>query len=184
MTTPVTPSYCEACGAVLLPMAQAVGQGAPLLCSGCGRPVYLDPKVAVAVVVEHAERVVLLRRAQRDRAHGLWILPGGHVDRGEVVERAARREVCEETGLQIELNGLLGVYSYPENPWVLIVYRGRSTGGALIGSLEALEIRTFAPQSIPWDELGYQSTHQALADYLDGLSPARSPRGLAPSALA
>lgn len=137
------------------------------MCLSCGQKIYLDPKVAAAAVVRWDDgRVILLRRAQRDSAHGLWILPGGHVDRGEVAEDAALREVAEETGLQIELDRLLGVYTYHDNPVVLIVYLARPIGGDLIPGNEALELALFDPAEVPWDQLGYYSTGQAIKDML------------------
>ncbi len=145
-------------------MLPGAGGGAPLCCQSCGQRVYLDPKVAVAAVVMDRGRALLLRRAQRDAAHGRWILPGGHVDRGEVLEDACRREVAEETGLEVALERLLGVYSYPDNPVVLIVYLARPVGGSPRPGPEALEMASFTPQEVPWDELGYHSTGQALRE--------------------
>lgn len=174
MTKDVAPRHCLACGGVLARPLPSPG-GPPLYCTACGLPVYHDPKVAVAGVVTDPEgRVWLLRRAQRDQAHGLWILPGGHVDRGEELTGAVRREVAEETGLNAELRGLVGVYSYTGNPVVLIVYRLISPQGRPSPSREALELRAFAPPEIPWDELGYFSTGQALRDAL-GLTPEALP---------
>ena len=51
---------------------------------------------------------VLMIRRGTELGYGLWGLPGGYVDRGEVVERAAAREVWEETGLEVEIGDLLG----------------------------------------------------------------------------
>jgi ADP-ribose pyrophosphatase YjhB (NUDIX family) len=119
-----------------------------------------------AVVTTEDQGVVLLRRAQRDKAFGKWILPGGHVDRGEEVPKAALREVKEETGLDIHLQGPIGVYSYKDNPTVLIAYKAVRTSGELTMSPEALEIKVFPVDQIPWDELGYLSTRQALKDLL------------------
>jgi len=70
------------------------------------------PKVAVDVVLENKGKVLLVQRALEPFA-GKWALPGGFVEEGETVEQAAVREVKEETGLDIELEGLLGVYSDP-----------------------------------------------------------------------
>jgi ADP-ribose pyrophosphatase YjhB (NUDIX family) len=134
--------------------------------------VYLDPKVAVAAVVRREGRVLLLQRSQRDSAHGRWILPGGHVDRGEEATAAAAREVAEETGLAVEVEGLLGVYSYPGNPVVLIVYLARPVGGSLRPGAEALKLREFAPEEVPWDSLGFDSTRDALRDLWGPACPA------------
>jgi len=136
------------------------------VCAACGLAHYLDPKLAVAMVVEHQGGVVLLRRAQRDSAHGRWIFPGGHVDRGEVLEEAAAREVAEETGLIARPQGLLGAYSYPDNPVVLVVYRATAKGGEFRPGREALELAVFAPGELPLGELGFRSTGDALADWL------------------
>lgn len=166
MPLPFTPRYCAWCGGALVSTQGLNPSGPPFYCSACGLPVYEDPKVAAAVIVHSSQGVLLLRRAQKDGAHGKWILPGGHVDRGEVVPSAAQREVVEETGLLVELTSLLGVYSYQGNPWVLVVYTATANGGRLSAGPEALEIRAFAPEELPWDELGYESTAQALKDYL------------------
>ncbi|MBU4564876.1 MAG: NUDIX domain-containing protein [Desulfarculus sp.] len=170
MAHPITPRFCAACGGALISTKGLNPGGAPYTCTSCGLPVYEDPKVAAAVVVDTKQGVLLLRRAQRDRAYGKWILPGGHVDRGEVVPEAALREVAEETGLEVELTGLLGVYSYPGYPWVLVVYTASANGGRLKAGAEALEMQAFAPEELPWEELGYESTAQALRDYLAQLS--------------
>ena len=82
-------------------------------CEGCGRPIetYRNPTPTVDVVIAcPGGRVVLIER--RNDPVG-WALPGGFVDYGETVERAAIREALEETGLEVELTGLLGVYSDP-----------------------------------------------------------------------
>lgn len=86
-------------------------------------PVYRDPKVAVAVIIADDRGILLQQRAMEPRL-GLWTFPSGYVDRGEQVERAAEREVLEELGLTVRLIHLLGVYSEPSNPVILIVYIG------------------------------------------------------------
>lgn len=168
MPTIPPPRFCQLCGGALLPATPHADKKAPFYCSSCTKPVYLDPKVAVAVVVRTQGGIVMLRRAQKDIAYGKWILPGGHVDRGEEVPVAAVREVREEIGLKVELTRLVGVYSYPDNPWVLVVYEAEGNGGSPMAGEEALEVAVFKPQDIPWEEFGYQSTADAMHDLLDG----------------
>ncbi|MGD9610217.1 MAG: NUDIX domain-containing protein [Desulfovibrionaceae bacterium] len=82
-------------------------------CPHCGGPVvhYRNPVPTVDAVIHIPGRgVVLIRR--KNEPYG-WALPGGFVDYGESVETAAIREAQEETGLTVELTGLLGVYSDP-----------------------------------------------------------------------
>ena len=69
------------------------------MCASCGFVFYMDPKVAVGTVIRTADdRVVLVRRAI-EPGYGLWVFPGGYVDRGEQVLDAAVREAREESGL-------------------------------------------------------------------------------------
>ena len=64
-----------------------------------------------AVVFNHSGNVLLQRRAD----NGLWGLPSGHVEPGETVDEAVTREVAEETGLQVQVSHLIGVYSHPNS---------------------------------------------------------------------
>ena len=97
-------------------------------CPACGFIHYLDPKVAVAVILGD-EHGVLLGRRCIDPGSGRWSFPAGYVNRGEVLEEAALREVEEELGVSVELRGLVGAYSERGNAVVLIVYAGQITAG-------------------------------------------------------
>ena len=82
-------------------------------CPQCGHPIvhYRNPVPTVDALIHIPGRgVVLVERL--NEPHG-WALPGGFVDYGEPAELAAIREAKEETGLTVELTGLLGVYSDP-----------------------------------------------------------------------
>jgi ADP-ribose pyrophosphatase YjhB (NUDIX family) len=127
--------------------------------------VYLDPKVAVGAIVPHDGGLVLLRRGI-EPGYGKWVFPGGFVDRGETLEEAAARETREEVGLEVATDGLLGAYSYREYPVVVVVYAARVTGGRLTAGEEALEAKTFAVNRLPWEDLAFSSTKQALEDYV------------------
>lgn len=82
-------------------------------CAACGlRTVARNPFPTVDVVLYRPEQGILLIE-RRNPPHG-WALPGGFIDYGESAEQAAVREAREETGLQVTLTGLLGVYSRPD----------------------------------------------------------------------
>ena len=100
-----------------------------------------------AVIVDPGRGVVLVRRRNPPFA-GCWALPGGFVDIGETCESACRREAAEETGLEVAVAGLVGVFSAPERDprghTVSAVYLCRVVGGALAAGDDAAEARWFA----------------------------------------
>ena len=134
-----------------------------IACSHCGYAAYYNPKpVASVIPVDDDGRVILLRRGFAP-GQGLWTFPGGFVELGESVEQAAHREIDEELGIAIELGTLVGVYSRANDPVVLVVYRARALGPPQT-SPEAIEVRAFSVEEIPWEELAFWSTKLALRD--------------------
>ncbi len=109
----------------------------------------LSPRPTVDVVIEVAGGIVLIRR--RNPPAG-WAIPGGFVDDGERAEDAARREMREETGLEVELLEVLGVYSDPRRDprghTVSTVYVGRASGTPR-GDDDAAEAAGVAEDKLP-----------------------------------
>ena len=138
--------YCSGCGSTL-EIRSMEGKERPV-CSKCGRVVYYDPKVSTVCLVARDGKVLFIKRGN-EPGYGLWSLPGGYVDRGEVVEKAAAREVFEETGLEVEIGRLLGVFSEEGRPVILVAYEARENGGTLAPGSEALELGFFAPDALP-----------------------------------
>jgi 8-oxo-dGTP diphosphatase len=133
-------------------------------CPSCGFVHYLDPKVAVAVILGD-ENGVLLGRRRIDPGAGLWSFPAGYVNRGEVLEEAAAREVLEELGLAVELTGLVGVYSQRGEAVVLVVYAGTiEAGEPHADGHEVSEVRRFPLDALPHD-LAFEHDRRVLADW-------------------
>jgi ADP-ribose pyrophosphatase YjhB (NUDIX family) len=124
--------------------------------------------VAVGTIITVDNGDILLVRRAIEPGYGKWVFPGGFVDRGEEVLVAAVREAREETGLDVRLERLLNVYSYKGSVPVIIVYTATMIGGCLACDDEGLEARFFAPETIPWNDLAFRSTREALADFLGG----------------
>jgi 8-oxo-dGTP diphosphatase len=160
--------FCPTCAGALEPRLLKQGDPERLVCVQCGQVLYLDPKVAVGTIIRVADqRLVLVRRAI-EPGYGLWVFPGGYVDRGEDVRTAAIREAREEAGLDVHLDGLLNIYSYAPRSLIVIVYAATAVGGQLCADEECLEADLFTPNQIPWDQLAFHSTRQALREYLEG----------------
>src|SRR5687768_2416127 len=164
----MTYRFCPCCGTALEPRRLKPTEPDRLVCCGCEFVFYLDPKLAAGALVVHADRVLLLRRAIEPR-YGMWVFPGGFVDRGEHPEQAAIREAREEAGIEVALRGLLGVYHEPPgSPVVLVVYRAVVLAGVARAADESLEAAWFPPDQIPWDEIAFPTTCAALRDFLAG----------------
>jgi ADP-ribose pyrophosphatase YjhB (NUDIX family) len=157
--------HCPRCGGALEDRFIEYEQRMRLVCSRCSFIHYLNPKVIAAAVPRQGTRIWLLRRSI-EPALGKWTIPGGYVDLGEPVPDAAIRETREETCLDIRLEGLLNVYSYNDVGVVVIVYRATVTGGEAAITAESQEVRAFELAEIPWADLAFPSTHDALAEYV------------------
>ncbi len=151
-------------------MRQAFGALRPV-CTGCGRTHFVDPKVAVGLLIEVGRRLLLVRRSQ-DPQQGKWSIPAGFMDAGEDPMRAAQREGLEETGLQVEITGLQDIYPRSDDDGggadMLIVYRAAVTGGELRPGDDASEVGYFAADDLP--KLAFVSTQAIIARWQKDLN--------------
>jgi ADP-ribose pyrophosphatase YjhB (NUDIX family) len=157
--------FCPKCGGALARRHLKVSEPARRVCETCTFIFYDDPKVAACTIPVLDNKIVLLKRGI-EPSYGKWVFPGGFLDAGERVEDAALRETWEEVNLHVEVTRLLNVYSYPGYPVIVIVYLAKVVGGQLQAMDETLEVQTFAPAEIPWDELAFPSTRDALTEYV------------------
>lgn len=161
--------FCPRCGGPLERRRLRPGEPERPVCARCGFVFYLDPKVAVGTIIRtDAQRVVLVRRAI-EPGYGKWVFPGGYVDRGERLTSAAIREAREECGLDVRLDALVNVYSYAGRTPVIAVYAATAIGGTLCVDDECLETAEVGDTDIPWDDLAFRSTREALRDFFNGL---------------
>jgi 8-oxo-dGTP diphosphatase len=137
-----------------------------MMCTSCDYVAFFNPKPVAAVIPVDADGNILLHRRGYEPGRGLWTFPGGFVDLGESVEDAARREVLEEFLIDVELGPLVGVYTRAEDRVMLVVFRGTPKGTPQPTD-EAPEIRAFAPDALPWDEMAFWSTPLALRAALE-----------------
>ena len=132
-----------------------------LTCPDCGFVQYDNPKVVVGAVVRWQGRILLCRRAINPRK-GFWTLPAGYLELNETVEDGARREAWEEARARLNLRGVLAVYNIPRLSQIQVIYRADLVDGEASPGPESLDVRLFAWDEIPWNELAFPSVRWAL----------------------
>jgi len=164
-------NYCSSCGTELVAGVPPSEDRERMACPGCGFIAYVNPRLVVtAIPVTESGEAVLLRRGI-EPGYGLWAQPGGFLEVDETVTEAAIRETLEETGLLVQPGELVGLYSRLEAAVVTLVFEARIVGGVAQVTPEALEVRAFAPDAIPWDELAFKTSYFALRDWVETRHP-------------
>lgn len=142
--------FCPLCGGTLASVEQAGRRR--MTCGGCGFVQYRNPAPAAAVLVtDEAGRVLLVRR-RFDPFKGLWTMPAGFIEYGEDIRDTAVRELEEETGLIVVIEATHSVESCADDPrgeTLLVVFRGRVTGGELAPGDDAEEAAYFPVDALP-----------------------------------
>lgn len=143
-------SFCPHCGAELTSRS-AFGR-TRRYCPGCEHIIFRQHKIAAGMfLTDDVGRILLVKRALNPH-RGAWTLPAGFVEYDEAPAAAAIRETWEETGLDVKIDGILDVIAGREHPHgadIIIVYRGRITGGNLAAGDDATAARFFAPDALP-----------------------------------
>jgi len=134
------------------------------VCPDCQTILYRDPKLAAAVVVEDGGQILLVRRGVAPCC-GDWCLPSGFVECDESPDEAAVRECLEETGIEVEITGLLDVISF-DDPFrqrkgALVVYQARSIGGRLGAGDDATDAVFFSPDQVP-SNIAFEGHQRAI----------------------
>ncbi len=161
---PGRPGRCVRCGTQTEETDRG-GRARPA-CPSCGWVYYARNALGAALAIEGPGGILLVQRSH-DPYEGQWMLPAGFVEYGEFAEESAVREAEEETGLQVELTGLWGLYfgtDDPRNVAHLAVYGARAVGGELRAGDDARDARFFPRGQLP-AEIAFEAHRQALADW-------------------
>ncbi|MDE3087798.1 MAG: NUDIX hydrolase [Chloroflexota bacterium] len=162
------PEFCPRCGHALEIRPVQDHRPRPV-CPACGYIVYLNPMIAAGVIAERDDGKIVLVLRGENPGRGLWGLPAGFMEVDETVEAAARRECLEETGLEVELGDLWGVWSYhheaKQSSGVLVLYAARILGGEPRAGSDSDQVKFFSLDEIPDEELAFATHRDALAKW-------------------
>ena len=162
--------FCPICSGALEPRLLKAGEPERLVCTQCGFVFYLDPKIAVGTIIRAAEGGIVLVRRAIEPGFGKWVFPGdtsiaarksGPPQSGKRAKSAASTSPCRGSSTSTRTREKRRSSSSTLRP---------ITGGTLCADDECLEARVFDPAEIPWDELAFRSTYEALRDYLNASS--------------
>ena len=159
--------YCPRCAAELELQPSPEPDPPRLTCPECNFVHYPNPAPTVQAWIDRDGTFLALERNQEPR-RGFWNLPGGFVEPGESGPEAIAREVGEETGLEVEVGAVLGIFASlygdgPEaKPILDIAYRCRERGGTFEISAESGGARWFSLAEFP--EPAFSGEQQALAE--------------------
>ena len=163
---PAQIKFCPLCGGVMELRTVMPDNKRLKTCTQCGFVHFPQPKLAAGCLVVDAGRALLLRRGNQPR-RGKWTFPGGYVDFGETVGTAARRETLEEVGMQVKLGDVLGIYADPNHPSPAIaVFLAEPGDEPPRRTEEAHQVKYFAPDEIPWQDIAFHTTETALRDWI------------------
>jgi ADP-ribose pyrophosphatase YjhB (NUDIX family) len=160
-------TFCPRC------RSELAGDSARLACAACGFIAYASSKPTAGALCVDAGRVLLARRAVAP-FQGFWDIPGGFLDEGEDPLDGLRRELREETGLEVEPDRFLGIWmdryggDSTAEATLNLYWTARVVGGEAAPADDVSELRWFDPDELPAaDELAFENVPLVLAAWRD-----------------
>lgn len=158
--------YCLDCGNALI-LETNEGREREV-CPSCGWIYYVHRKLSAGVRVEKDGKLLLVQRGI-EPWYQKWYLPAGFVEVDEEPENAAIREALEETGLQVRINELAGIYTYEDDPrgnGLVLIYNAKIVGGEITITSETLQAGFFSCKEIEAMEFAGASVDRQVRDWV------------------
>jgi len=162
--------YCPLCGAEMV--EKTVDHNKRKVCPVCKFVYYHNPVPAAGVVIEKEGKILLVKR-KYEPYKGDWCLPAGFMEYDESPEQCAIRETKEELNVDVELDGLYGVYSGKDDPRthaVLVMYWAKVIGGKLKPGDDAEQIEFFAKDEVP-PNIAFLAHRQIIKEFFQIKQP-------------
>jgi ADP-ribose pyrophosphatase YjhB (NUDIX family) len=153
--------FCSSCGSRLVEKIPRDDDRRRHVCPGCDTVHYQNPKIVTGCLPVWEDSVLLCRRAIEPRS-GYWTVPAGFMELDETVEQGAVRETWEEARAQVEIQAPYSMFNLPHVNQLYVIYRARLKNLDFRPGPESEDVRLFAEQDIPWDNLAFGTVRQTL----------------------
>jgi len=153
--------FCSSCGSHLVEKIPRDDDRRRHVCPGCDTVHYQNPKIVTGCLPVWEDSVLLCRRAIEPRS-GYWTVPAGFMELDETVEQGAVRETWEEARAQVEIQAPYSMFNLPHVNQLYVIYRARLKNLDFRPGPESEDVRLFAEQDIPWDDLAFGAVRQTL----------------------
>lgn len=157
--------YCCECGSKVR-LSRLAAEGMRYVCTGCGRVLYQSPRLAAGCIAAWEDRILLCRRAV-EPGYGLWGLPSGFVETKETAAKGAARETLEEVNVAVEIERPHALFHIPHMNQMVVLFLGRLLDSRFEAGGETLEAKLFREEDVPWAELAFTTTRDALRQYFE-----------------
>lgn len=166
--------YCYQCGS---PLHQHQVEGRDReTCASCGWIHYEHRKVSAAVRIVKDSKLLLIQRGIEPWKYA-WHMPAGYLEVDEDPRSCAHREALEETGFEVEVGELIGVYTYEDDPrgnGIVLLYQGTITSGEIHTDRETLQVRFFSPGELVDITASGAGGRKQIEDWLRDVAPAKA----------
>lgn len=163
--------YCTQCAAELARAIPANDNRQRLVCSACACVHYVNPKIIVGTIPIWNNQILLCRRNIEPRL-GFWTIPAGFLEMGETLAAGAYRETLEESLAKVEIQYLQGLYDLTHIGQLYAIFVAAMIDDHFGITPESSEVRLFAVEDIPWDEMAFTVIATALRRYLENADQA------------
>ena len=153
--------YCNQCGAEVIGKIPAGDNRLRYVCVSCEEIHYQNPKIVAGCIPEYEGKVLLCKRAIEPR-YGYWTLPAGFMELEETSHEAALRETLEEANARVVVSELYAVFNLPNVSQVYMMYRSQLLDLDFSAGEESLEVKLFAENEIPWDNIAFTTIKYTL----------------------
>jgi len=157
-------NYCSNCGKSLSFGTPPDDDRPRFLCDSCGTIHYQNPVMVVGCIPEVKDKILLCRRAI-EPCSGKWTLPAGYLENGETVSAGAVRETYEEACANVEIIAPYAMYNISHVSQIYLMFRARLVGNDFMPGTESSDVRLFAEEEIPWNEIAFTVIKKTLQQY-------------------